>query len=92
MVTTEVAHHTEGQKGLRVGNTRVAVMVHDLFTGYRSIISEMRRVTWPDRSQIRQMAVGVILLSLFIGGVIALMDFSFQQILVKWIPQLFTGR
>jgi preprotein translocase subunit SecE len=91
MVTTEVAH-TDGQKGVRAGGTRVAVALHNLVTGYRSIMVEMRRVTWPDRTQIRQMAVGVILLSLFIGGVIAIMDFTFQQILVKWIPQLFTGR
>ena len=91
MVTTEVAH-TDGHKAVRVGNTRIAVTLHNLVTGYRSIMSEMRRVTWPDRRQIRQMSVGVILLSLFIGGVIALMDFSFQQILVKWIPQLFTAR
>jgi hypothetical protein len=32
----------------------------------------------------------VIILSLFIGGVIAVMDVSFQAILVRWIPQLFT--
>ena len=71
---------------------RVAAAWHNLPAGYRSVVAEMRRVTWPDRTQIRQMAVGVIVLSLFIGGVIAVMDFSFQQILVKWIPQLFAGR
>jgi preprotein translocase SecE subunit len=60
--------------------------------GYRSVIAEMRRVTWPDLLHVRQMAVGVIALSLFIGGLIAAMDFTFQQVLVKWIPQLFAGR
>jgi len=72
--------------------TRLAAAWHGIPVGYRAVVAEMRRVTWPDRTQIRQMAVGVIVLSLFIGGVIAVMDFSFQQILVKWIPQLFAGR
>jgi preprotein translocase subunit SecE len=72
--------------------TRLAAAWHNIPVGYRAVVAEMRRVTWPDRTQIRQMAVGVIVLSLFIGGVIAIMDFSFQQILVKWIPQLFAGR
>lgn len=87
MATTEVAH----PNGRRTG-TWVAVKWNNLVVGYRAVMSEMRRVTWPDRKQIREMAVGVILLSLLIGAIIAVMDFSFQQILVKWIPQLFTGR
>ena len=31
------------------------------------------------------------LVSLFIGGVIALMDLLFQNLLVRWIPALFGG-
>ncbi len=72
--------------------TRVAAMWRGIPAGYRSVIAEMRRVTWPDLPHVRQMAVGVIALSLFIGGLIAVMDFTFQQVLVKWIPQLFAGR
>jgi preprotein translocase subunit SecE len=71
---------------------RLIAAIQGLPAGYRSVLAELRRVTWPDRTQIRQMSVGVILLSLFIGGVIAIMDFTFQQVLVKWIPQLFAGR
>ena len=33
----------------------------------------------------------VCILSLFIGGVIALMDLLFQNLLVRWIPALFGG-
>ncbi len=38
------------------------------------------------------MSVFVIVLSLFIGGVIALMDVTLQAVLVRWIPQAFAGR
>lgn len=71
---------------------RIVAAVSALPAGYRSVMAEMRRVTWPDLTQIRQMSIGVVALSLFIGGVIAVMDFSFQQVLVKWIPQLFAAR
>jgi hypothetical protein len=40
---------------------------------------------------VRQLSVGVIVLSLFIGAVIATMDVLLQQILVRWIPSLFGG-
>ena len=53
------------------------------------VVAEMRRVTWPDRGQIRQLSIGVILLSLAIGAVIGIMDVVLQNVLVKWIPSLF---
>jgi hypothetical protein len=40
---------------------------------------------------VRQLSFGVILLSLFIGGLIAIMDVVMQQVLVRWIPSLFGG-
>ena len=58
---------------------------------YHDVVAEMRKVTWPDVPQVRQLSVGVIVLSLFIGGVIALMDVVFQQLLMRWIPSLFGG-
>jgi preprotein translocase subunit SecE len=58
---------------------------------YRDVMSEMKKVTWPDMPQVRQLAFGVILLSLFIGGLIAIMDVIMQQVLVRWIPSLFGG-
>jgi preprotein translocase subunit SecE len=53
------------------------------------VVAEMRRVTWPDKGQVRQLSIGVIVLSLVIGGVISLMDIVFQNVLVVWIPRLF---
>jgi preprotein translocase subunit SecE len=59
---------------------------------YHEVQAEMKRVTWPDRPQVQQLAIGVIVLSLAIGAVIALLDLTLQNVLVKWIPALFTGR
>jgi preprotein translocase subunit SecE len=58
---------------------------------YQDVMAEMRKVTWPDAPQVRQLALSVIALSLFIGGVIAIMDVILQQVLVRWIPSLFGG-
>ncbi len=62
-----------------------------ILTFYRDVMNEMKKVTWPDIPQVRQLAIGVIILSLFIGALIALMDVVFQQVLVRWIPSLFGG-
>ncbi len=58
---------------------------------YHDVMAEMKKVTWPDMPQVRQLALSVIALSLFIGGVIAIMDVILQQVLVRWIPSLFGG-
>ncbi|MEP7346883.1 MAG: preprotein translocase subunit SecE [Gemmatimonadaceae bacterium] len=58
---------------------------------YNEVMTEMKKVTWPDWTQIRQLSIGVVALSLFIGGLIALMDVILQNVLVRWIPALFGG-
>jgi preprotein translocase SecE subunit len=68
---------------------RVGAFVQSLPVTYRAIVNEMRRVTWPSLEEVRQLSVMVVVLSLFIGGVIAAMDVTFQAIFVRWIPQLF---
>jgi preprotein translocase subunit SecE len=50
---------------------------------------EMRKVTWPDRTQLRQATIAIIVFVLLIGAVIALMDLALQAILVRGIPSLF---
>ncbi|MBL8996086.1 MAG: preprotein translocase subunit SecE [Gemmatimonadales bacterium] len=60
-----------------------------LYTFYNDVVAEMKRVTWPDWPQARQLSIGVIILSLFIGLVIWLMDLVFQAILVRGIPSIF---
>ena len=56
---------------------------------YEEVVAEMRRVTWPEWPQVRQLSIGVIALSLFIGLVIWLMDLILQTVLVRGIPSLF---
>jgi preprotein translocase SecE subunit len=78
-----------GEAGKESWFARLGAFVQGIPSTYRSIVNEMRRVTWPSVPEIRQLSVMVVILSLFIGGVIALMDVTFQAILVRWIPQLF---
>ena len=65
--------------------------VQRLVTFYQEVVAEMKKVTWPDKQQVRQLSIGVIVLSLFIGAVIALMDLIFQAIFVRGLPNLFGG-
>ena len=57
-------------------------------TFYHEVIGEMKKVTWPDRTQVRQLSIGVVALSLFIGAVIGLLDIVFQAIFVRGVPSL----
>jgi preprotein translocase subunit SecE len=66
-------------------------LLQRIVTFYNDVMAEMRKVTWPDWPQVRQLSIGVIILSLAIGGIIALMDLVLQQVLVRWIPSLFGG-
>jgi preprotein translocase SecE subunit len=50
---------------------------------------EMARVTWPDRSQLRQATVSIIIFVLLIAGFIAVLDVILQAVLVRGIPALF---
>jgi preprotein translocase SecE subunit len=85
-MAVDVARTGDQPQGLPA---RVVAFVQNIPVTYRNILNEMRRVTWPSVEEIRQLSVMVVVLSLFIGGVIAVMDVTFQAILVKWIPQLF---
>jgi preprotein translocase subunit SecE len=58
-------------------------------TFYHDVISEMKRVTWPDRPQVQQLSIGVIMITLFIGVVIWILDLMLQGLLVRLIPSFF---
>ncbi|MGQ0540073.1 MAG: preprotein translocase subunit SecE [Gemmatimonadaceae bacterium] len=62
-----------------------------IVTFYRETITEMKKVTWPDKTQIRQLSIGVIVLSLFVGLLIFVLDWLLQLILVRGIPSIFAG-
>lgn len=68
-----------------------AGFVGRIVTFYRETIAEMKKVTWPDKTQIRQLSIGVIVLSLFVGLLIFILDWLLQLILVRGIPSIFRG-
>ncbi len=61
-------------------------------TFYNEVLTEMRKVTWPDRTQLKDMTIKIIIFVLFIGAVIGIIDLIFQTVLVRGIPSLFSGR
>jgi preprotein translocase SecE subunit len=90
--TLQQAHPSQGNE-VAVATAQVAKpnIFARLVTLYNEVVIEMKKVTWPDVGQIRQLSIGVIVLSLFIGIVIWLMDLILQQVLVRWIPSIFGG-
>ncbi len=50
---------------------------------YRDVVAEMKKVTWPDKDQIRQMTIQITIFVLVIGAIIALMDVVLQAALIR---------
>jgi preprotein translocase subunit SecE len=58
---------------------------------YHDVLAEMRKVTWPDRAQLQDATIKIIIFVLFLGAIIGLMDVALQFILIR-LPQLLLGR
>ena len=56
---------------------------------YQEVQDEMRKVTWPDRAQLKDTTIKIIIFVLFMGAVIGIIDLILQMILVRGIPSLF---
>jgi preprotein translocase subunit SecE len=63
-----------------------------LVTFYHGVVAEMKKVTWPDRQQVQQATISIILFVLALGAVISILDLILQGLLIKGIPSLFAGR
>ena len=61
-------------------------------TFYQEVVAEMRKVTWPDREQLKDTTIKIIIFVLFIGAILGVLDLLLQLILVQGIPSLFAGR
>jgi len=61
-------------------------------TFYQEVVTEMRKVTWPDREQLKDTTIKIIIFVLFIGAILGIVDVILQLILVEGIPSLFKGR
>jgi preprotein translocase subunit SecE len=59
---------------------------------YHEVMYEMRKVTWPDRAQLRQATVTIIVFVLIISALIGLLDVTLQAVLVRGLPALFGAR
>ncbi len=73
----------------RGGFTRFVDGLRRVPTFLAEVRQEMRKITWPDRTQLRQATIAIIVFVLIIGAVIALIDVALQAILVRGIPSLF---
>lgn len=60
-------------------------------TFYHNVMSEMRKVTWPDRAQLQDSTIKIIIFVLALGAVIGLLDLALQFVLVQ-LPALLLGR
>jgi len=59
---------------------------------YHEVQDEMRKVTWPDRAQLKDTTIKIIIFVLFLGVVIGAIDLVLQLILVQGIPSLFSRK
>ena len=57
---------------------------------YHDVVAELKRVTWPDKLQVRSATIGIMIFVLLVGFVITLMDLVLQTVLVRWLPRLFS--
>ena len=64
---------------------RANQFVRDVGTFFGQVRAEMRKVTWPDRQQLRQATIAIIV---FVG----LLDVTLQAVLVRGLPALFGAR
>ena len=71
---------------------RATGFVRGVVTFYNDVVAEMRKVTWPERAQVRQATIAIIIFVLLIGLVIFLLDLVLQGVLVRLIPSLFVNR
>jgi len=62
-----------------------------VIAAYNNVVAEMRKVTWPDRAQLKDTTIKLIIFVLALGGIIALIDVVLQMVLVRGIPSLFVG-
>ena len=59
---------------------------------YHAVMAEMHKVTWPDRDQVRQATISIVIFVLIIGAMISIMDGVLNGLLIQLIPRLFAGR
>jgi len=69
--------------------SKFSAFVRGIPTGYRAVVAEMRKVTWPDQAQVRSATIAITVFVLVLGLVIWLLDLLLGSVLVRLIPSLF---
>ena len=59
---------------------------------YQAVMVEMRKVTWPEVSDVRRATVAIIIFVLLLGLFIYILDVALQGLFARLIPSLFAGR
>ena len=65
--------------------------IRGLVNFYHEVMTELRKVTWPEHTQVRSATVAIIIFVLVFALVIFLLDLVLSGVLVKLIPSLFVG-
>jgi preprotein translocase SecE subunit len=71
---------------------RAVAAVRGIPSFYQAVMAEMKKVTWPELSDVRRATIAIIAFVLLLGLFIWVMDVVLQQILVKLVPSIFAGR
>ena len=72
-----------------VWRTRVREATRQTVAFLADVNGEVRKVTWPDRQQLKNATGVIILFVVVVAIIIGLMDVILQGILVKWLPTWF---
>ena len=59
---------------------------------YQAVMAEMRKVTWPEITDVRRATIAIIIFVLLLGLLIYVLDAVLGYLLVNLIPSLFAGR
>jgi preprotein translocase subunit SecE len=59
---------------------------------YQAVVAEMKKVTWPELTDVRRATIAIIVFVLLLGLFIWLLDQVLSLVLINLIPSLFTGR
>ena len=88
-MAVDVARPPQGAPPAPAGNW-FSRLFASLAAFYHGVIAEMRKVTWPDRGQVRQATIAIIIFVLALALFITVMDWLLSLLLVRGIPSLFT--
>ena len=69
-----------------VWRAQVRDMARQTVTFAGEVNAEIRKVTWPDKAQLRSATGVIILFVVIVAIIIGLMDVILQGILVRWLP------